>query len=52
MPAFGVVDALQEDTIEIAQTAGYYFTGKDPVFAFACAVPFGLTTLQMEAWCR
>ena len=52
MPAFGVVDAIQDDNIEIAQTAGYYFTGKDPVFAFACAVPFGLTTLQMEAWRR
>ncbi len=50
MPAFGVVDALEKDTIEMAQTAAYYFTGKDPVFAFSCAVPFGLTTLQMMAW--
>ena len=50
MPAFGVVDALQGDTIDMAQTAAYYFTGKDPVFAFSCAVPFGLTTLQMAAW--
>ncbi|MDO5086671.1 MAG: TRAP transporter substrate-binding protein DctP [Comamonadaceae bacterium] len=52
MPAFGVVDALQNDTIEIAQSASYYFTGKDPVFAFSCAVPFGLTTLQIDAWKR
>ena len=50
MPAFGVVDALEKDTIDMAQTAAYYFTGKDPVFAFSCAVPFGLTTLQMGAW--
>ena len=50
MPAFGVVDALQGDTIEMAQTAAYYFTGKSPIFAFSCAVPFGLTTLQMNAW--
>ncbi len=50
MPAFGVVDALENDTIDMAQTAAYYFTGKDPVFAFSCAVPFGLTTLQMMAW--
>ena len=50
MPAFGVVDALQADTIDMAQTAAYYFTGKDPIFAFSCAVPFGLTTLQMNAW--
>ncbi|THU02729.1 ABC transporter substrate-binding protein [Lampropedia puyangensis] len=50
MPAFGVVDALQADTIEIGQTAAYYYTGKDPIFAFSCAVPFGLTTLQLNAW--
>lgn len=50
MPAFGVVDALQSGTIEMAQTAPYYFTGKNPVFAFGCAVPFGLTARQMDAW--
>ncbi|MDZ4359837.1 MAG: ABC transporter substrate-binding protein, partial [Variovorax sp.] len=50
VPAFGVVDALQESTIEMAQTASYYFTGKDPIFAFGCAVPFGLTARHMDAW--
>ncbi|CDS54468.1 TRAP transporter solute receptor, unknown substrate 6 [Polaromonas sp. CG9_12] len=50
MPAFGVVDALQNGTVEMAQTAPYYFTGKDAIFAFGCAVPFGLTARQMDAW--
>jgi len=50
MPAFGVVDAIQNGTVEMAQTASYYFTGKDPIFAFGCAVPFGLTARQMDAW--
>lgn len=50
MPAFGVVDALEKDTIEMAQSAAYYFAGKDPVFSFSCAVPFGMTTLQLNAW--
>ncbi len=50
MPAFGVVDALQGDNIDMAQTAAYYFTGKDPIFAFSCAVPFGLTTRQNTSW--
>ncbi|MEZ5644615.1 MAG: TRAP transporter substrate-binding protein DctP [Burkholderiaceae bacterium] len=50
MPAFGVVDALQNNTVEMAQTAPYYFTGKDPIFAFGCAVPFGLTARHMDAW--
>ena len=47
MPAFGVVDALEKDTIEMAQAAAYYFAGKDPIFSMSCAIPFGLTTLQM-----
>jgi TRAP-type mannitol/chloroaromatic compound transport system substrate-binding protein len=50
MPAFGNVDALQNGTIEMGQTAPYYFTGKSPIFAFGCAVPFGLTARQMDAW--
>ena len=50
MPAFGVVDAIQNGTVEMAQTASYYFTGKDPIFSFGCAVPFGLTARQMDAW--
>ncbi|TFZ00330.1 TRAP transporter substrate-binding protein [Ramlibacter humi] len=50
MPAFGVVDALQNGTLEMAQTAPYYFTGKDAIFAFGCAVPFGLTARQMDSW--
>jgi len=50
VPPFGVVDALQSNTLEMAQTASYYFTGKNPVFAFGCAVPFGLTARHMDAW--
>jgi len=50
MPAFGIVDALAEDTIEMGLTAAYYYTGKDPAFAFSCAVPFGLTAGQTQAW--
>ncbi len=50
MPAFGVVDAIQSNTVEMAQTASYYFTGKDSIFAFGCAVPFGLTARQTDAW--
>ena len=50
MPAFGVVDALQNATVEAAHTAPYYFFGKDPVFALGCAIPFGLNARQMTAW--
>ena len=50
MPAFGVVDGVQNATVEMAHTAPYYFFGKDPTFALACAIPFGLNSRQMTAW--
>src|SRR5689334_21001486 len=34
----------------MGQTACYYFFGKDPTFALATTVPFGLNTRQMDAW--
>jgi TRAP-type mannitol/chloroaromatic compound transport system substrate-binding protein len=50
MPAFGVVDGVQQATVEMAHTAPYYFFGKDPTFALGCAIPFGLNSRQMTAW--
>jgi TRAP-type mannitol/chloroaromatic compound transport system substrate-binding protein len=50
MPAFGVVDGVQQGTVECAHTAPYYFFGKDPTFAMDCAIPFGLNSRQMTAW--
>ncbi|OGB08946.1 MAG: ABC transporter substrate-binding protein [Burkholderiales bacterium RIFCSPHIGHO2_12_FULL_61_11] len=50
MPAFGVVDGVQNGTVEVAQTAPYYFFGKDETFALGCAIPFGLNSRQMTAW--
>lgn len=50
MPAFGVVDGVQNATVEMAHTAPYYFFGKDETFAIGCAIPFGLNSRQMSAW--
>jgi TRAP-type mannitol/chloroaromatic compound transport system substrate-binding protein len=50
MPAFGVVDGVQNGTVEVAHTAPYYFFGKDDTFALGCAIPFGLNSRQMTAW--
>ena len=50
MPAFGVVDGVQNASVEMAHTAPYYFYGKDPTFCLGCAVPFGFNTRQMNAW--
>ncbi|HEX5477412.1 MAG TPA: TRAP transporter substrate-binding protein [Burkholderiales bacterium] len=45
-----VLDAVQNGTVECGHTAPYYYFGKDPTFAFACAIPFGLNTRQQYAW--
>ena len=50
VPAFGVVDAVQQGTIECAHTAPYYFFGKDETFALDCTIPFGMGSRAMSAW--
>ena len=50
MPACGVVDGVQNATVEAAHTAPYYFFGKDDTFAIGGAIPFGLNSRQMSSW--
>ena len=50
MPAFGVVDGVQQGTVEAAHTAPYYFFGKDDTFAMGTAIPFGLNSRQLTSW--
>ncbi len=50
VPALSVDSAVQNGTVECAHTAPYYFFGKDPTFALACALPFGLNARQQNAW--
>jgi TRAP-type mannitol/chloroaromatic compound transport system substrate-binding protein len=50
VPALQAMDAVQNGTVECAHTAPYFYYGKDPTFAFGCAVPFGLNTRQQNAW--
>ncbi len=50
VPAFGVVDAIQQGTVEAAHSASYYFVGKNRTFAFDTTIPFGLNQRQQNAW--
>ncbi len=50
VPALQVLDAVQQGTVQMGQSCGYYFTGKNPVFAFDTCVPFGFTARQQTAW--
>jgi TRAP-type mannitol/chloroaromatic compound transport system substrate-binding protein len=40
VPAFQVLDAVANNTVEMGNSADYYYIGKDPAFAFGTAVPF------------
>jgi TRAP-type mannitol/chloroaromatic compound transport system substrate-binding protein len=50
VPPLQVLDAVQNNTIEVCHTATYYNIGKDPTWALFCAVPFGLNARQQNAW--
>jgi TRAP-type mannitol/chloroaromatic compound transport system substrate-binding protein len=50
MPPFGVVDGVQNGTVEMAHTVPYYFYGKNQAFALGSAIPFGFNSRQMDAW--
>src|ERR1700704_5701250 len=50
VPGLQALDAVSSGTVEMAHTASYYYVGKDPTFAFATAVPFGLNSRMQNAW--
>src|ERR1700694_4298409 len=50
VPGLQAMDAVSSGTVEMAHTASYYYVGKDPTFAFATAVPFGLNSRMQNAW--
>lgn len=50
VPGLQAADAVTNGTVEMCHTAPYYYVGKDPTFAFATSVPFGLNSRQQNAW--
>src|ERR1044072_5463611 len=50
VPGLQVLDAVGNGTVEMGNTALYYYWGKDPAFTFGTALPFGLNTRQQLAW--
>jgi len=51
-PGLQVTEPVSAGTVELCHTAPYYMWGKDPTFALACAVPFGLNGRMQNAWWR
>jgi len=52
VPGLQVLDAVQNGTVEMGNTALYYYFGKNPAFTFGTALPFGLNPRQMISWVR
>lgn len=52
VPGLEVTEAVTAGTVEMCHTAPYYMAAKDPTFALACAVPFGLNGRMQSAWWR
>jgi TRAP-type mannitol/chloroaromatic compound transport system substrate-binding protein len=50
VPGLQAADAVTNGTVEMCHTAPYYYVGKDPAFAFGCAIPFGLNSRMYDAW--
>ncbi len=50
VPALQVLDAVQNNTVEMGHTASYYYVGKDPTFGLDCTIPFGTNARQQNAW--
>jgi len=49
-PALQATDAVLSGSVELAHTASYYLSAKDPTFALGTAVPFGLNARMQNAW--
>jgi TRAP-type mannitol/chloroaromatic compound transport system substrate-binding protein len=50
VPGLSANDAVSNGTVEMSHTANYYFWGKDPTFAIATGIPFGLNSRMQNAW--
>ncbi len=50
VPPLEVFDAVSRGTAELGHGAAYYWKGKVPAAQFFTAVPFGLSTPEMNAW--
>ncbi|MDQ8728631.1 TRAP transporter substrate-binding protein [Bradyrhizobium sp. LHD-71] len=50
VPGLQAADAVSNGTVEMCHTASYYYVGKDPTYALATAVPFGLNSRMQTAW--
>ena len=49
---FDSFDEVASGNAQMYHGGEYYWKGKHPAFPYFCAVPFGLTNAEMNAWIR
>ncbi len=52
VPAFGVLDAVGNGTVEMGHSASLFWQGKEPAAAFFTSIPYGLTPPEHLAFIR
>ncbi|MEM7294240.1 MAG: TRAP transporter substrate-binding protein [Pseudomonadota bacterium] len=50
--AFDVFDEVASGNSQAYVAADYYWVGKHPAFAYFTSVPFGMTTIEWNAWIK
>lgn len=50
VPALQVADAVANGTVEIGHTASFYYAGKNPSYALASGIVFGMNVRGHAAW--
>jgi TRAP-type mannitol/chloroaromatic compound transport system substrate-binding protein len=50
VPGLQALDAVQNNSVECAQTPVYFYFGKDPTLGFGTGVPFGLNARLQHSW--
>jgi TRAP-type mannitol/chloroaromatic compound transport system substrate-binding protein len=50
IPAFGVFDACSQGTLEMYNSAAYYYAGKEPACQWFTTVPFGMNPKGQYVW--
>jgi TRAP-type mannitol/chloroaromatic compound transport system substrate-binding protein len=50
VPAFGVFDAVRDNTVEMGHSAAFFWAGKEPAMHYFTSIPFGFSPQEHEAW--
>lgn len=50
VPGLQAMDAVSNNTLEMAHTSSFYYIGKNEAFSFGTCMPFGMNARQQNAW--